>query len=131
MQSPSSAVKPSVLSTLFLPFIAQRLAPLPRCATITRPLAISGATSGSDRRDVLVGKSVEAVALDAGITNLLRQRHQFRHRRLAAMEAGIETRDLRHSRHLVAHGFDRRQVVRLMQRRQRHQRREDPRELPA
>ena len=32
---------------LLPPFIAQRLAPLPRCATITRPSAISGAISGS------------------------------------------------------------------------------------
>ena len=47
MQRPSSAVKPSVLSTLLPFFIAHRLAPLPRCATITRPSAISGATSGS------------------------------------------------------------------------------------
>ena len=47
MHSPSSAVKPSVLSTLLPSFSAHRLAPLPRCATITRPSAISGATSGS------------------------------------------------------------------------------------
>ena len=47
MQSPSSAVKPSVLSMLFRAFMAQRLAPLPRCATITRPSAMSGATAGS------------------------------------------------------------------------------------
>ena len=47
MHKPSSAVKPSVLSMLFKFFIAQRLAPLPRCATMTRPCAISGATSSS------------------------------------------------------------------------------------
>lgn len=47
MQSPSSAVNPRLLSML-LPFLmAQRLAPLPRWATITRPSAISGATRGS------------------------------------------------------------------------------------
>ena len=46
MQRPSSAVNPRVLSTLFRSFSAHRLAPLPRCATITRPSAISGATSG-------------------------------------------------------------------------------------
>ena len=40
-------MKPSVLSTLLPFFIAHRLAPLPRCATMTRPSAISGATSGS------------------------------------------------------------------------------------
>ena len=47
MQSPSSAVKPSVESTLLRAFIAHRLAPLPRCATMTRFSAISGATTGS------------------------------------------------------------------------------------
>ena len=43
---PSSAVKPIVLSTLRPPWMAHMDAPLPRCATITRPLAISGATFG-------------------------------------------------------------------------------------
>ena len=47
MQSPSSAVKPRVLSTLLPSRMAQRLAPLPRCATMTRPCAISGATWGN------------------------------------------------------------------------------------
>ena len=47
MHSPSSAVNPSVLSMLLPSFMAHMLAPLPRCATITRPPAISGATSGS------------------------------------------------------------------------------------
>ena len=44
--SPSSAVNPIVLSTLRPPWMAHMEAPLPRCATITRALAISGATSG-------------------------------------------------------------------------------------
>ena len=43
---PSSAVKPIVLSTLRPPSSAHIEAPLPRWATITRPPAISGATSG-------------------------------------------------------------------------------------
>ena len=47
MQRPSSAVKPSVLSTLLPFFSAHMLAPLPRCATITRPPAIAGATDGN------------------------------------------------------------------------------------
>ena len=38
------------------------------------------------------------------------------------METGVETRHLRHIRHLVAHGFDRGQIVGLMERRQRRQR---------
>ena len=47
MHRPSSAVKPIEQSTLFRALIAHRLAPLPRCATITRFSAISGAVSGS------------------------------------------------------------------------------------
>ena len=35
-----------VLSTLRPPFSAHMEAPLPRCATITRPFAISGAICG-------------------------------------------------------------------------------------
>ena len=46
MHSPSTAVKLIVVSTLLRPFIAHMLAPLPRWATITRPSAMSGATSG-------------------------------------------------------------------------------------
>ena len=74
------------------------------------------------RRDVFIRESVEAVALHAGVTNFLRQRHEFRHGRLAAMEAGVEAGHLRHAGQLVPHGFDRGQVVGLMERRQRHQR---------
>ena len=47
MTNPSSAEKPIELSTLAPARIAHALAPLPRCATITRPAAISGATVGS------------------------------------------------------------------------------------
>jgi hypothetical protein len=47
MHKPSSAVNPKLLSRLFPFFSAQTLAPLPRCATITRPEAISGAASGN------------------------------------------------------------------------------------
>jgi hypothetical protein len=47
MHSPSSAVNPKELSTLFPLCRPHRLAPLPRWATTTRPRAISGATSGS------------------------------------------------------------------------------------
>jgi len=46
MQRPSRAVNPRLLSTLAPSFRAQRLAPLPRWATITRSEAISGAAWG-------------------------------------------------------------------------------------
>ena len=65
---------------------------------------------------------MKAVALHAGVTNFSRQRHKFRHGRLASMEAGVETGDLGHTGQLVAHGFDRGQVMGLMERRQRHKR---------
>ena len=120
MQSPSSAVKPRVLSTL-LPFrSAQRLAPLPRWATTTRPPAISGAI-GQHRRDVLVRQAVEAVALHPGGTDLPGQGNELGDRGLASVEAGIEAGHLRHAGQAVDDGFDRRQVVRLVERSQGNQ----------
>ena len=121
MQSPSSAVNPSVLSTLFPSFIAQRLAPLPRCATITRPCAISGATVGRTDAMYSVREPVESVALHAAATEIARQRHDLGDRRLAAMKARVETGDLRHARQSLGHGIDCGEVVRLMERRERHQ----------
>ena len=47
MHSPSRAVNPIVESMLLRAFIAHRLAPLPRWATITRPSAMAGATRGN------------------------------------------------------------------------------------
>jgi hypothetical protein len=43
------AVNPIVLSRLRPAFTAHMLAPLPRCAMTSRPLAISGATIGNLR----------------------------------------------------------------------------------
>ena len=45
--------------------IAHIEAPLPRWATITRPPAISGATSGSRFGNIFIGKAVESVTPDA------------------------------------------------------------------
>ena len=97
MQSPSSAVKPSVLSTLLPPFSAHRLAPLPRCATMTRPVGDVGRHLGQHRGDVLVREAVEAVALDAALADRLGQRDQFGDGRLAAVEARVEAGHLRHA----------------------------------
>jgi hypothetical protein len=47
MQIPSSVEKPNEQSWLLPSFSAHKLAPLPRCATITRPRAIAGAACGS------------------------------------------------------------------------------------
>ena len=45
--NPSSAVKPIVVATLALACIAHIDAPLPRCATMTRPRAAAGSIEGS------------------------------------------------------------------------------------
>ena len=93
--SPSSAVKPIVLSTLFPPLMAHMEAPLPRWATITRPLAISGATCGRRLCNVLVGKAVKTVAPDAFGMELVRDRVVVRERVVVAVKGRIEARDLR------------------------------------
>ena len=49
------------------------------------------------------------------------QRHELGDGRLAAVEARVEAGHLRHVRQALGDGFDRREVVRLMQRRQRNQ----------
>ena len=89
---------------------------------MTRPPAISGATSRQHRGDVFVRQAMKAVSLHAGRADLARQRHELRDRRLAAMEAGVEAGDLRHAGQPLRDRFDGRQIVRLMERRQRHQR---------
>src|SRR5437763_213331 len=67
MQSPSSAVKPKLLSTLFAFRMAHRLAPLPKCATTTRPFAISGAVCGSIHRLQPTRQLVERVTAIADL----------------------------------------------------------------
>ncbi len=69
-----------------------------------------------------VRQTVKAVALDAGTADLPGQWNHFRDGRLTAMEARVEAGDLRHAGKPVGHCFNRRQVVRLMERRQRDQR---------
>ncbi len=89
---------------------------------MTRPPAMSGATSGSTEAMYSVREAVEAVAPHGGTANARWQRHDFRDGLAAAMEARVETRDLRHAGQPVRHGVDRSQVVRLVERRQRDQR---------
>ena len=78
-----------------------------------------------------VRQTVKAVALHAGAANLPRQRNQFRDSRLTAMEARVEAGDLRHAGKPLGHRFNRRQVVRLMERGERDQLLADPPEQPA
>ena len=74
-----------------------------------------------DRGDVLVRQAVEAVALHAGAADLAGQRHHFGDRRLTAMKARVEAGDLRHTGEPLGDRFDRREIVRLVERSERHQ----------
>jgi hypothetical protein len=76
---------------------------------------------GQHRRDVLVRKPVEAVALDPGLTDLSGERHELRHGGLAAMEAGVEAGDLRDAGQPLRHRLDGGEVVGLVKRCQRHE----------
>src|SRR3954463_4579655 len=64
---------------------------------------------------------MESVALHAAAADLARQRNELRHRRLTAMEAGIETGNLWHAWQPLGDGIDGVKVVRLMKRCERHQ----------
>ena len=118
---PSTAVKPIVLATLRPPAIAHMLAPLPRCSTTVLPRGrASRRCCGSTLRDVLVRQAVEAVAPHAALGDRRGQRERLRDRGLVAMERGVEAGDLRQLRRALEQRPDRRQVVRLVQRRERH-----------
>ena len=71
-------------------------------------------------RDVFVGKAVEAVAAHAFGVEALRDRVVVGKRAVAAMKGGVEAGDLRQIRKARADRADRRQVVGLMQRRERN-----------
>ena len=80
-----------------------------------------GRDPGQHGDDVFVRQAVEAVAADAPGRELARQRKFLRQRRLAAVEGGIEAGDLPH---LGRGGADRPNdgdLVRLVQRGERHQ----------
>ena len=64
---PSSAEKPIVVATLRPARSAQSEAPLPRCATTTRPLGDRRRDLRQDRGDVFVGQPVKAVAAHAAL----------------------------------------------------------------
>ena len=64
---------------------------------------------------------MEAVAAHARVVELLRQREHLRERRVGAVERGVEAGDLRQLRRALQQRADRREVVRLVQRRERHE----------
>ena len=86
---------------------------------MTRPPAMAGATSGQAARDVFVGKAVKPVAPHAFGVEALRDRVVVCQCIMGAMECRIEARDLRRPGHALQKRADRREVVGLMQRRER------------
>src|SRR5947207_5822087 len=75
---------------------------------------------GQSARAVFVRQAVEAVADHAAIGDRFGQRECLRNRRLRAMERGVEAGDLRKLWQSLEQRAYRRQVVRLMQRRERY-----------
>ena len=67
---------------------------------------------------------MKPVTLHAAATDVARQRNHFRNRRLAAVEARVEARDLRHAREPLRRCLDRSEIVGLVQRGQRDERSE-------
>jgi hypothetical protein len=116
---PSSAEKPIVVATLSSPCIAQRLAPLPRCATMVRPRARSPYAFGRARQPCIRTTGRESIAPDAAIRERVRQRQHPLHWRKRAVKRRVEARDLRQVGHVGEQDLDRLQRERLVQRRQR------------
>ena len=96
-------------------------APLPRCATITRPLAISGATCGKRLCDIFIGKTVKSVTPDSLVVQLAGYGVVVRDLVVVAVKRRVEAGDLRQSRKIGKQRPDRRQIVGLMQRRKRRE----------
>src|SRR6266478_5306479 len=112
--SPSAGVKLIVVAMLRPASMAHMLDPLPRCSTIA--LAVFASKRGGN---VLVGQAVEAVTLHAGVVELGRQRESLRDGRIRPMERRVEARDLREFWRALEQQGDGRQVVRLVQGRER------------
>ena len=69
--------------------------------------------------DVFVGETVKSVTPNALGMELMRDRIMVRDRVMRAVKRGVETGHLRKIRKIGQQGADRRQIVRLMKRRQR------------
>ena len=110
---PSRAEKPIVVATLRRCSIAQRLAPLPRCATIVRPCACIAMTLGQGDRHVFVRQPVKAVAPDTALPQRMRQGQHLLHRRQRAVKGGVEARHLRQVRRSFEQHVDRLQRDRV------------------
>ena len=119
---PSSAVKPIVLSTL-LPLAqpahrgaaAEMRDDHPAAGHVGRHVA-------QPLGDIFVGEAVEAVAAHALVVEVARQRVAVGVLGMPAVEGGVEAGHLRHGRVDLHCEPDRREIVRLVQRRQRCER---------
>ena len=80
----------------------------------------SGATCAQAVGDIFVRQAVEAVAAHALGVEPLRNGVMIRDRAVAAMKRGIEAGDLRQIGKALEQRADRREIVRLVQRRQRN-----------
>ena len=117
--SPSTAVKPIVVATLRPASIAHMLEPLPRCSTMVLAAAALRVHARQLGGDVLVGQAVEAVSLHAGVVELGRQGESPGDVGIRPVEGRVETGHLRKvGRALQQPGYGR-QIVRLLQGRQR------------
>ncbi len=92
---------------------------------MSRALANAGRVSSARRNDASAPRAFAGLAERHAAARPRRepprQREQLRDFRLRAVERGVEARHLRHGRHRADHRPDRREVVRLVQRRERHQ----------
>ena len=82
------------------------------------PLSALAEVVRKHARDVFVGQTVKAVAPDAEFLELPRQGEQGREPRLARVKTGVEAGNLGKRRCNVQQGADRRQIVRLVERRE-------------
>ena len=118
--NPAVGVKPMLVSMLLPSRTAARLAPLPRCARITRPLRGRGIEAAELLHQIGVGQAVEAVALDALCRVAPRDRQQLGDTRHGAVKRGVEARHLGQFRMPLAERLDQldlaRQVIGVIRR---------------
>ena len=86
---------------------------------MTRPAGDLGRDLGQALGDILVAEAVEAVAADAFVVEGARQCVAVGVRRMVSVEGGVEAGDLRHLGRDLHREADRREIVRLVQRRER------------
>lgn len=103
MGIPAVGVKPILVSMHLPPRTAARLAPLPKWAKITRPLA---ATVPATRASSSIRQAVETVPLNALCLEVAWNWQDSSNRRHIAMKGGVKARDLRQFGITLAEHFD-------------------------